>query len=150
MIDDTSGIGSIAAGGRYDSLVGMFSSNPVPCVGVSIGIERVYAILSKRESNVRSVTTQVYVAAVDGQLKERFLIAKELWDAGISADFMYKNKPKIKNQLSGCEKLGIPLAVIIGQNEVDQGIVKIKNFSTTEEIIVKRTEMIAKVSELLK
>jgi histidyl-tRNA synthetase len=127
----------------------MFSSNAVPCVGVSIGIERVYAILSKRETKVKSVSTQVYVTAVDGQLKERFLIAKELWDAGISADFMYKTKPKIRNQLSGCEKLGIPLSVIIGQNEVDQGIVKIKNFATTEEVVVKRSEMVDKIKELL-
>jgi histidyl-tRNA synthetase len=127
----------------------MFSNNPVPCVGVSIGIERVYAILSRKETSVRSVSTQVYVSAVDGQLKERFLIAKELWDVGISADFMYKVKPKIRNQLSGCEKADIPLAIIIGQNEVDQGVVKIKNFSTTQEVTVPRGEMITKVQELL-
>lgn len=84
-------IGSFAGGGRYDELVGMFDSKgrPVPCVGLSIGIERVFSILEARaragvSGNVRTIDTEVLVAS--GQknlLEERMKICKQLWDAGI-------------------------------------------------------------------
>jgi len=58
-------VGSIAGGGRYDTLVGMFSSKSVPCIGVSIGIERVFAILEEKErklNQARATETMVLVA----------------------------------------------------------------------------------------
>lgn len=57
-------MGSIAGGGRYDGLVGMFSGKQIPAVGVSIGIERVFAILEeklKKDSTVRPIETQIYI-----------------------------------------------------------------------------------------
>jgi histidyl-tRNA synthetase len=93
------GVGSIAAGGRYDNLVGMFSNSKkpdaVPCVGISIGVERVFAImmakLKEQESlgektEVRSKEVDVFVMSMggDGFLKERMTIAKKFWDAGIT------------------------------------------------------------------
>ena len=91
------GVGSIAAGGRYDELVGMFvgaaagSSSKaagIPCVGISVGVERVFSILMQRmkekEVQRRSKETQVYVMSVgDGLLLERMSVVKKLWDAGI-------------------------------------------------------------------
>ncbi len=84
-------VGSVAGGGRYDELVGMFESRgrQVPCVGLSIGIERIFSILEGRAKanggqGVRTVETEVLVAA--GQknlLEERMRICKQLWDAGI-------------------------------------------------------------------
>lgn len=96
------GVGSIAAGGRYDNLVGMFSGSKkpdaVPCVGVSIGVERVFALkmaqlkekLSKGDtSGVRAKSVQVFVMSMgDGMVMERMKICKALWDAGIKvSDF---------------------------------------------------------------
>jgi histidyl-tRNA synthetase len=88
------GVGSIAAGGRYDNLVNMFAEaagskrEKVPCVGVSIGVERVYAILESRRraeaAKPRSKETEVYIMALGGGLlPERMKFAKQLWDAGI-------------------------------------------------------------------
>ena len=84
-------VGSIAAGGRYDQLVGMFDpkGSAVPCVGLSIGIERIFSILEARakiadSEKVRTVETQVYVAS--GQkdmLKEKMKICSMFWDARI-------------------------------------------------------------------
>ena len=65
LTDPNNRVGSIAGGGRYDGLVGMFSGKQIPAVGVSIGIERVFAILEeklKNNSSVRSTETQIYVA----------------------------------------------------------------------------------------
>mmetsp|Transcript_10452 Transcript_10452/g.7347 ORF Transcript_10452/g.7347 Transcript_10452/m.7347 type:complete len:94 (+) Transcript_10452:2077-2358(+) len=52
VLTGTEKVGSIAGGGRYDTLVGMFSSKNVPCIGVSIGIERVFAILEEKEKKL--------------------------------------------------------------------------------------------------
>lgn len=146
---DTAGIGSIAAGGRYDNLVGMFSGNNVPCVGVSIGIERVFAILSKIENKPRSSPTMVYVVAPDGNLEERMKICKELWDAKIPAEFTYKAKPKIKGQLSNCDKNEIPFAIIVGNNEIAAGEVKIKDLKTQIETTVKRDLLVESLQAMI-
>lgn len=84
-------VGSCAGGGRYDGLVGMFDpkGKPVPCVGLSIGIERVFSILEARAkgvggASVRTIETQVLVASAQKNLlEERMKICKLLWDAGI-------------------------------------------------------------------
>ena len=84
-------VGSVAAGGRYDELVGMFDprGKQVPCVGLSIGIERIFSIMEARAkvagaATVRTVETQVMVAS--GQkdlLEDRMRICSQLWDADI-------------------------------------------------------------------
>lgn len=89
--DEVPAIGSFAGGGRYDELVGMFDpkGKAVPCVGLSIGIERVFSVLEARAKGmgggkIRMVDTQVLVAS--GQknlLEDRMKICKQLWDAGI-------------------------------------------------------------------
>ena len=87
--DDTIGVGSIAAGGRYDELVGMFSQSAkgaIPCVGISFGVDRIFSIKKARmdEQSVRLNEVDVFVMAFgSGLLKERMQIARTLWDAGI-------------------------------------------------------------------
>jgi histidyl-tRNA synthetase len=96
--ESTVGVGSIAAGGRYDELVGMFSeaaggkkgAGKVPCVGISVGVERVYSILlqkrkEREEREARGKETEVYIVSMGGNglLKERMALAKDLWDGGI-------------------------------------------------------------------
>ncbi|KAI8987546.1 histidyl-tRNA synthetase [Mycotypha africana] len=135
IAEPSEGVGSIAAGGRYDHLVGMFSNSKktIPCVGVSLGVERIFSILMSRLNmqEVKSNATQVYVISVgDGFLKERMALAQELWKAGINATFMYKKKPKLEKQWIACEKDQIPYAVIIGQDELDRDQVRLKDMRT--------------------
>lgn len=90
-------MGSIAAGGRYDGLVGMFTAAAsadgkkgasLPCIGVSIGMDRIFALLWPKwvEKGGRSKDTMVYVmAAGDGLLEERIALVRELRDGGIKA-----------------------------------------------------------------
>ncbi|RIB03316.1 hypothetical protein C2G38_2288412 [Gigaspora rosea] len=139
-LDETTvGVGSIAAGGRYDNLVGMFASNKkgnIPCVGVSIGVERVFSILLQKVAleQVKANEVEVYVMAVaDGLLEDRMKICSELWDAGIKAEFMYKNKPKLQPQFSVCDRYQIPFAVIIGRDELNRGEVRIKDMRSKEQ-----------------
>ncbi|XP_060800855.1 histidine--tRNA ligase, cytoplasmic isoform X1 [Amyelois transitella] len=89
-------VGSIAGGGRYDNLVGMFDSKSkqVPCVGVSIGVERIFSVLEAKlaagEMRVRTNEVDVYVASAQKNfLEERMKICAELWNAGIKVRTNY-------------------------------------------------------------
>ena len=86
--DEPVGVGSVAGGGRYDDLVGMFDAKgrKVPCVGVSIGVERVFTILEAKAAKEkrRTTETEVYVASAQKNLVEdRLKICAELWTADI-------------------------------------------------------------------
>lgn len=149
-------VGSVAGGGRYDKLVGMFDQKhrDVPCVGVSIGIERLFSImeanLTKDDQKVRTNETEVYVTTAQKNLhEERMKICKELWDADIKTEQSYKKNPKMLSQLQYCEESGIPLAVVIGESELKNGIVKLRNVVTREEVEVPRSELTKAIKEKL-
>ncbi|KAK9447648.1 uncharacterized protein V1518DRAFT_438670 [Limtongia smithiae] len=160
------GVGSIAAGGRYDELVGMFSQSKkkstMPCIGISFGVERLFSIIKAKEdmSKLRATETDVYVMAFGGGkewtgfLPERLKVAKLLWDAGVRAEFLYKSKPKPRQQFEAAEKIGAPLAVILGQDEYAQGVVKIKRLgmgeAADEGSDVAVAELAASVQKLLR
>ena len=94
------GVGSIAAGGRYDNLVGAFTSAAAgegkkgaqcPCIGVSIGLDRIFALVWPKwvDKGMRSKETMAYVIAVgDGLLEERIKLAQELREAGINVSIV--------------------------------------------------------------
>jgi histidyl-tRNA synthetase len=126
-------VGSIGAGGRYDGLVGMYGRRPLPCVGLSFGIDRIFTILdARRPTKSGSGLTReadVYIMAFggkefDGLLLERMRVAKELWHAGIRAEFTAKVKPKPAQQFNASN--GVPVAVILGEEEVAAGKIRVK------------------------
>ena len=124
-------MGSIAAGGRYDGLVGMFSGSPVPAVGVSIGIERIFTILEEletaRQGKIRATQTQVFMASIGPNLlANRMQLCADAWAHGIKAEFLYDLKPSAKKQMDKVLDECIPLMVFVGETEVEQGIVKVR------------------------
>ncbi|KAF5311956.1 hypothetical protein D9619_002352 [Psilocybe cf. subviscida] len=146
-------IGSIAAGGRYDHLVGAFicgaagiadlaskeakkALGPLgatPCIGVSIGMDRIFAIVWPKwveragGGGGRGKETMVYVmSAGDGLVKERVGLVSELREAGIQTDFLFKSKPKIAAQFAAGEKDEVPFAIILGADELASGLVTVK------------------------
>ncbi|KAF8167160.1 hypothetical protein B0H34DRAFT_680502 [Crassisporium funariophilum] len=148
-IDESSvGVGSIAAGGRYDGLVGAFlagaaGADPAskegkkamgpgggtPCIGVSIGMDRIFALVWPKwvEKGGRVKETMVYVmSAGDGLLEERVRLVKELRDVGIKCDFLAKTKPKLSAQFTAGEKDEVPFAIILGTDELNAGLVTVK------------------------
>ncbi|SLM40089.1 histidyl-trna synthetase [Lasallia pustulata] len=142
--DPSVGVGSVAAGGRYDELVGMFSGKAqIPCVGISFGVDRIFSITKARmaadkgAAAVRSNEVDVFVMAFGGKgftglLKERMAVCRVLWDAGIKAEFSYKLKPKLPAQFKSAETGGVPFAVILGEDEQAQGKVKVKEMGLPE------------------
>lgn len=162
---DDSQIGSIAAGGRYDDLVGMFGKTQIPCVGVSFGVDRIFTILKARREKdgkkaQREREVDVFVMAFgggkssNGLLLERMAIARDLWDAGISTEFAAKVKPKLPQQFKAAESGGVPLAVILGEEELAAGQVRLKVLGLTdhpdkEGRLVARQDLVSEVKKLL-
>lgn len=170
--DDASeyvGVGSIAAGGRYDGLVGMFlgtnskgkKAPSIPCVGVSFGVERLFSLIKQRQQlieKIRPTSTQVYIMAFgggegwNGFLPERMKVAGMLWDAGIESEYLYKQKANPRKQFDAAEKSGCPIAVILGKEEFPEGKIRIKLLGQGEENdgeLVNLEDMVKVVTEKL-
>ncbi|XP_013062208.2 histidine--tRNA ligase, cytoplasmic-like isoform X2 [Biomphalaria glabrata] len=154
--EESVGVGSVAGGGRYDGLVGMFDAKgkKVPCVGVSIGIERLFSIMEAKaqaaQTKIRTTETEVYViAAQKNMVEERLKLTNALWDADIKTEQSYKKNTKMLSEFQFCEQRGIPLAVIIGQSEIESGVVKLKVIGSREEREVPRANMIEEIKNTL-
>ena len=156
LLGDDVGVGSVAGGGRYDNLVGMFDpkNKMVPCVGMSIGIERIFSVLESSIANrglkTRTTEVEVYVATAQKNLhEERMHIISELWDADIKAEQSYKKSPKLLAQLQHCEEYGIPLAIIIGEGEIKKNVVTLRNVKTREEFSIPRVSLVEELKQRL-
>eukprot|EP01024_Parvocaulis_polyphysoides_P048985 TRINITY_DN47074_c0_g3_i2.p1 TRINITY_DN47074_c0_g3~~TRINITY_DN47074_c0_g3_i2.p1 ORF type:complete len:223 (-),score=52.06 TRINITY_DN47074_c0_g3_i2:149-817(-) len=150
-------VGSIAAGGRYDGLVGMFSGKDVPAVGVSIGIERVFNILEEQTNQaaksqnkqIRATKTQALVASIGkGMQKKRMQLASKLWSSGIACEFGFKADPKMGDNFDYVFEQGIPFMVLFGEDELAKGMVKIKDIGEEVEMEIKEEELVEKLKEL--
>jgi len=112
-------------------------------------------------TSISSTEVDVFVMAFGGKgftglLKERMQVAKTLWDAGIKAEFAYKQKPKLPAQFKSAEQNGIPFAVILGEDEQAQGTVKIKEMglpdghAEKDGVMVDTTDLVAEVRERIR
>jgi histidyl-tRNA synthetase len=122
-------IGSIGGGGRYDGLVSRFVNRPVPCSGIAFGLERLVGaldhlgVLPKPEA-----MTQVLIVSVGKVPKaEGLKVAAELRTAGIRTEAYLGNKKGMGQQLSHADHYEIPVAVIIGEDEIANGVVSVKD-----------------------
>lgn len=165
--DPSVGVGSVAAGGRYDELVGMFSGKTqIPCVGISFGVERIFSITKARmeaektAAAVRLNEIDVFVMAFGGKgfnglLLQRMEVARTLWEAGVKAEFSWKVKPKLPQQFKQAENGGVPFAVILGEDELNDGKVKIKQMGLPEGhpekdgVLVEKSNLVEEVRKRL-
>ena len=159
LLDPSVGVGSIAAGGRYDGLVGMFSASgaAVPCVGVSIGVERVFTIMeaaaAAAEGGLRRTPVEVFVASIPSSrgkdmAVERLRLLGELWALGYSAEALQGGgDPKLQKQLTAANDAGCPFALVLGEDELDAGTVQLKALHSKESYTVARGELAAALVE---
>lgn len=145
-------VGSIAAGGRYDNLVGMFDpkGNSVPCVGVSIGVERIFSALEAKhaaeDKKLRTKHVDVYVvSAHKGLYEERLKIVTDLWTAGIRTEHSFRLNPKLLKQFQYCEKYNIPFAVVFGESELEQGVVLLRDVQSRKEVTVPLASLVEEI-----
>lgn len=130
------GVGSVMGGGRYDNLVGRFLNEKIPATGVSIGVDRLIAGLTLAGKLKPTPTTvQALVIAMTGVPQPELLkVATELRTAGI-ATVIYFGKPKtgVTAQFRYANDTKIPVAVVLGENEIKDGTVSLKDLWADEK-----------------
>lgn len=145
-------VGSVAGGGRYDNLVGMFKDKPIPAVGGSIGIERLFTVLEQKKKNLRRSPTQVYVTLVAPKatpeitqdlLLQVMEICEDLWKVGVCAEFnnSASKRAPMKEQIAATLGKGIPYMILLGETEVQKGIVMVKDLAKTQQTEVPRDQI---------
>jgi histidyl-tRNA synthetase len=141
-------IGSIGGGGRYDNLTGIFGLKDVSGVGVSFGLDRIYDNLDAANLFPQDLTDapKLLVCAMDHEsLVYANNISRELRNANISNE-VYPGAAKIKKQLDYANAKGFEYAAIIGQTELENGSVALKNLFTGDQEIVDANQIISKLN----
>ncbi len=128
-LDELPDYGSIMGGGRYDELVSRFSGEQLPGVGASIGVDRLLAALDQLESRKQSGTvTEVLVTTMDRKLTLTYqALVRELREAGLNAEIYLNPKARLGDQLKYASFWQIPYAVIVGEDELKEEKVTIKD-----------------------
>ncbi len=148
VINGESSIGSIAGGGRYDGLISKFNpSITSPCIGFSIGLERIIAYKSGGNADVSDVSDvyDVYVAEIN--TVTRFSICNILWNSGAKTYYNNNMSTKFITQCQEAEKMKIPIMVYFGPEEIKNGIVKIRRYTYSK--IIEKTEELCKIDDLV-
>jgi len=142
------GIGSIAGGGRYDKMIGLFSGKDIPATGISLGIERIIEVMKERKMIKQTKNkTKVFVAAVNDEVRDETLgLVQKLRQNGISADFDLKSR-NLTRQLKYADSIGIPFVIIVGKNELNKNAVKVKDMIKSKESEVKLSNLINFLTE---
>lgn len=140
-------VGSIAAGGRYDNLVSNLLENPnfqVPCVGLSIGVERLFAILesqSKKDNssqNHSEAQIHCYIGSIGKDMAHhRYKISRDLRDQGLRVKNFLKDSVKPLALYQACEQHNVPFAIFFGAEDLKHSTVSFKTLSTREDEKVK-------------
>ncbi|CAL5443584.1 unnamed protein product [Camellia sinensis] len=137
-------VGSIAAGGRYDNLIGMFGTKQVPAVGVSLGIERVFTIMEQLQKDqnqaTRATETQVLVGILGDDLSVAAELVSELWSARLKAEYIVSKR--MLKLIERAKTSRIPWMVIVGERELNEGVVKLKDVEAAKEEEIRRDVLV--------
>ena len=141
-------IGSITGGGRYDNLTGVFGLSGVSGVGISFGADRIYDVLNALDlypaetcSSTRVMFTNFGTAEACAAMK----MLKELRNAGIPAE-IYPDSAKMKKQMGYADALAIPFVAIVGEKEMAENKIMLKEMATGEQQLLTINEVIAKLT----
>lgn len=143
-------LGSVCSGGRYENLAEYYTNKNLPGVGVSIGLTRLFSKLNELniiKADKKSVAEILIIPMVE-DLKEPIKLATKLRNAGINTE-IYLNEKKIKAKFKYADKLEIPYVIVIGEDEIKENVVTIKNMKTGEEVKASNNEIdiIKKIEE---
>ena len=144
-------IGAIFAGGRYDSLCRIYGKRDMPATGVAGGIERI--MISMERANLFPKVRQapdVFVVAVNDAVRgDCWNITRQLRREGISVDFDLKSRT-LRKQLEYVDSLGAPYAIIVGKQELERGVVKLRDMAQRTEKELSLQEAAKTIHEDLK
>ena len=137
-------IGSITGGGRYDNLTGIFGMPGLSGVGISFGADRIYDVLNQLDLYPETVTTQTQLLFINfGEREAAYClpILAKARQAGIRCE-IYPDQVKMKKQMQYANAKQIPFVALVGENEMNEGKVTLKNMETGEQQMVTPEELL--------
>ena len=137
-------MGSICGGGRYDDLTGIFGMNNMSGVGISFGADRIYDVLTELNLFPKTVDNRLELLFINfGENEAKYCqkIIKEIRANDISCE-LYPSDAKMKKQMNYANDRDVKNIALVGQNEIDKGIIQLKNMETGEQIEVSLSELI--------
>jgi len=141
------GIGTVMAGGRYDGLLGIYGQ-PSPAVGISVGIERLVALIGERkkgEAILKKTDTKVLIAAVKPEFYPYSqAVASRFREAGIPSETDL-NERQLRKQFEYANSLSIPFVAVVGEREKQAASVTLRNMKEASELMVAIDEAIEKI-----
>ena len=140
-------IGSITGGGRYDNLTGIFGLPGLSGVGISFGADRIFDVLNQLDLYPQETITGTELLFVNFGQKEvsySLPIIAKVREAGVRCE-IYPDSVKMKKQMSYANAKQIPFVAIVGENEMQEGKVTLKNMTTGEQSLVTPEDLIITV-----
>ena len=140
-------IGSVCSGGRYDDLAGYYTEKQLPGVGISIGLTRLFYVLDEQgllNEKLPSAPADALILPMAADPAPAIALAEQLRSAGIRVQ-LYGEQKKFKQKMSYCDKLGVPYAVLLGEDEINAGKCSVKDMVTGQQITVTPEEAAAHI-----
>jgi len=140
-------IGSVCSGGRYDDLAGYYTEKQLPGVGISIGLTRLFYVLDEQgllNPELSGAAADALVLPMTADPAPAIALAEELRSQGIRTQ-LYGEQKKFKQKMAYCDKMGVPYAVLLGEDEIAEGKCSVKNMVTGQQITVTPAEAAAHI-----
>lgn len=138
-------MGSICGGGRYDDLTGIFGMNNMSGVGISFGADRIYDVLTELNAFPPTVDNRLELLFVNfGEEEQNYCLSliQTLRKEGVSCE-IYPESAKMKKQMKYANDRGVKRIALVGKDEIESGILQIKDMATGEQEAVKPEELVA-------
>jgi histidyl-tRNA synthetase len=141
-------IGSIGGGGRYDNLTGVFGLKDVTGVGISFGLDRIYDLMDVAgifPEETLQTTAVLFCCMDENAMPTAFALATNLRNAGIATE-VYPGAAKLKKQLDYANHKGIQWACILGEQEIQDGTVSVKNMNSGEQHTIAQNHILEQIA----
>ena len=142
-------IGSVCSGGRYDNLAGYYIDKPLPGVGISIGLTRLFYVLDEQgllNPELPTASCDALVLPMTEDPAPAIALAHSLRSAGLRVQ-LYGEQKKFKQKMAYADKIGVKFAILLGEDEIQAGKCSVKNMKTGEQITVTPAEAAAYILE---
>ena len=129
-------IGSVCSGGRYDNLAEFYTDKALPGVGISIGLTRLFYVLDEQgllNDKLSGAPCDALVLPMTEDISKAVALAEALREAGVRVQ-LYGEQKKFKQKMSYADKLNVPYAVLLGEDEIAEGKCSVKNMVTGEQV----------------
>ena len=142
-------IGSVCSGGRYDNLAGYYTDRQLPGVGISIGLTRLFYVLGEQgllNPALPTAPADALVLPMTAEPGPAIAVATCLREAGIRTQ-IYMEQKKFKQKMGYADKLGIPYVVLLGEDELREGMCSVKDLATGVQVTVSPEEAARRIAE---